>query len=62
MTKLEKVQYTAKVHTTGGRDGGAAHSDDGRLDINFSIPGTPGAGTNPEQLLAAGCLPVSSVR
>jgi Ohr subfamily peroxiredoxin len=54
MTKLEKVLYTAKVHTTGGRDGGASHSDDGRLDIKLSIPGSAGAGTNPEQLFAAG--------
>ena len=50
----EKVVYTAKVHTTGGRDGGASRSDDGRLDIRHSIPGTPGTGTNPEQLFAAG--------
>jgi len=54
MTQPEKVQYTAKVRTTGGRDGGAAHSDDDRLDVKFSIPGTPGTGTNPEQLFAAG--------
>lgn len=54
MTQLKKVLYTAKDHTTGGRDGGAARSSDGRLDINFSVPGTPGIGTNPEQLLAAG--------
>jgi Ohr subfamily peroxiredoxin len=50
----EKVVYTAKDHTTGGRDGGHARTSDGRLDVNFSIPGKPGAGTNPEQLLAAG--------
>jgi osmotically inducible protein OsmC len=54
MTKLEKVIYTAKVHTTGGRDGGASRSDDGHLDIKLSLPGTPGTGTNPEQLFAAG--------
>jgi Ohr subfamily peroxiredoxin len=53
MTQLEKVLYTAKAHTTGGRDG-ASRSDDGRLDIKLSSPGTPGAGTNPEQLFAAG--------
>ena len=52
--QLKKVLYTAKVHTTGGRDGGASRSDDGRLDIKHSIPGTPGTGTNPEQLFAAG--------
>jgi Ohr subfamily peroxiredoxin len=54
MTKLEKVLYTAKAHTTGGRDGGTSRTDDGRLDIKLSLPGTPGAGTNPEQLFAAG--------
>ena len=54
MTQPQKVLYTAKVHTTGGRDGGASRSDDGRLDIRHSIPGGPGTGTNPEQLFAAG--------
>jgi osmotically inducible protein OsmC len=54
MTKSEKVLYTAKVHTTGGRDGGTSLSDDRRLNIQHSIPGTPGIGTNPEQLFAAG--------
>jgi Ohr subfamily peroxiredoxin len=53
MTKLEKILYTAKVRTTGGRDG-AARSDDGRLDITLSPPGHAGTGTNPEQLFAAG--------
>lgn len=48
-----RVLYTAKVHTTGGRDG-ASRSSDGRLDIKLSTPGTAGTGTNPEQLLAAG--------
>jgi Ohr subfamily peroxiredoxin len=49
-----KLLYTAKAHTTGGRDGGASRTSDGRLDVQFSIPGGPGTGTNPEQLLAAG--------
>jgi osmotically inducible protein OsmC len=49
-----KVLYTAKTHTIGGRDGGASRSSDGRLDIKLSVPGTPGSGTNPEQLFAAG--------
>lgn len=53
MNKIEKVIYTARTHTTGGRDG-AACSDDGRLDILLSPPGGRGAGTNPEQLFAAG--------
>jgi osmotically inducible protein OsmC len=52
--QLKKVIYTAKVHTTGGRIGGASKSNDGRLDIKYSTPGVPGTGTNPEQLFAAG--------
>jgi Ohr subfamily peroxiredoxin len=53
MSQLEKILYTAKAHTTGGRDG-ASRTDDGRLDIKLSPPGTAGNGTNPEQLFAAG--------
>jgi osmotically inducible protein OsmC len=53
MTQLEKVLYTGKTHTTGGRDG-TSRSSDGRLDVALSSPGSLGAGTNPEQLLAAG--------
>ena len=53
MTTLEKVLYTGKTHTTGGRDG-ASHSSDDRLNIKLSSPGSAGAGTNPEQLFAAG--------
>ena len=51
--KGEKLVYTAKTHTTGGREG-TSRSSDGRLDIKLSIPGAPGTGTNPEQLFAAG--------
>jgi osmotically inducible protein OsmC len=54
MSQNAKVLYTAKTHTTGGRDNGAARSSDGRLDIKLSSPGSPGPGTNPEQLFAAG--------
>jgi len=50
----KRVLYTAKVHTTGGRDGGASRSSDGRLDIKHSLPGSKIPGTNPEQLFAAG--------
>jgi Ohr subfamily peroxiredoxin len=53
MTQIEKVIYTARAHTTGGRDG-ASRSSDGRLDVKLSSPGTAGGGTNPEQLFAAG--------
>lgn len=48
-----KVLYTGRTHTTGGRDG-AARSADRRLDVTLSPPGSSGAGTNPEQLFAAG--------
>lgn len=52
-TAPENVLYTANVHTTDGRDG-RSRSDDGRLDIQLSSPGSSGTGTNPEQLFAAG--------
>jgi len=53
MTRPEKVLFTAKVHTTGGREG-ASRSSDGRLDIKLSPPGSAADGTNPEQLFAGG--------
>jgi osmotically inducible protein OsmC len=53
MSTIDKVLYTAKSHTTGGRDG-ATRTTDGRLDVKLSTPGTSGGGTNPEQLFAAG--------
>lgn len=53
-TRHAKLVYTAKAHTTGGRDGGASRTSDGRLEVKFSIPNAPGAGTNPEQLFAVG--------
>lgn len=53
MSQIENVLYTAKTHTIGGRNG-AARSDDGRLDLKLSRPGSAGDGTNPEQLFAAG--------
>lgn len=52
MAALEKVLYTAKAHTTGGRDG-KSRTDDGQLDVKLTSPGK-GGGTNPEQLFAAG--------
>jgi len=50
---IDKVLYTAKAHTTGGREGGSRTSD-GQLDVKLAIPGSHAAGTNPEQLFAAG--------
>ncbi|MBD9601619.1 MULTISPECIES: organic hydroperoxide resistance protein [unclassified Pseudomonas] len=53
INEIDTVLYTGKTHTTGGRNG-ESRSDDGRLDIKLSAPGSSGSGTNPEQLLAAG--------
>jgi Ohr subfamily peroxiredoxin len=54
ITQPAKLLYTAKAHTTGGREGGASRTSDGRLDVKLTVPGTPGNGTNPEQLFAVG--------
>jgi osmotically inducible protein OsmC len=54
---IEKVLYRAHATATGGRDGRATASD-GALDVKLATPrelgGAGGAGTNPEQLFAAG--------
>ena len=44
MNRLEKVLYTAKAHTTGGR-AGMSRSSDGHLEVRLSGPGSPGTGT-----------------
>jgi Ohr subfamily peroxiredoxin len=54
MPRAGKVVYTAKTHTTAGRDNGVSRSSDGRLDVRLSTPGSARIGTNPEQLFAAG--------
>jgi osmotically inducible protein OsmC len=52
-----KILYTAEATATGGREGHATSSD-GNLDVSLVTPkemgGSGGAGTNPEQLFAAG--------
>lgn len=54
---IEKVLYRAQAQVTGGRDGRAVGAD-GHLELSLSTPkelgGAGGAGTNPEQLFAAG--------
>ena len=54
---IEKALYTATATATGGR-AGTAQSSDGALKVDLSTPkelgGAGGAGTNPEQLFAAG--------
>ena len=53
-TQIQKVLYTAKAHTSGGREGGTSRTSDGRLDVKLTPPGAAGTGTNPEQLFAVG--------
>ena len=52
-----QILYTAEATAWGGREGRAA-SPDGNVDVQLVVPselgGPGGAGTNPEQLFAAG--------
>ena len=54
---IEKVLYTAHATSTGGREG-TSRSSDGALEVKLTTPkelgGNGAAGTNPEQLFAAG--------
>jgi lipoyl-dependent peroxiredoxin len=54
---IEKILYRATAKASGGRDGRAVSSDN-VLDVKLATPkelgGAGGAGTNPEQLFAAG--------
>jgi Ohr subfamily peroxiredoxin len=53
MPAIERVLYTGKTSTSAGGRDGTARSSDGRLDIQFSSPGSGGTGTTPEQLFGA---------
>ncbi|WP_172964792.1 organic hydroperoxide resistance protein [Pseudomonas putida] len=53
ITPLTTTLYTARTHTSGGRDG-RGRSSDGALDLPLSPPGSGRPGTNPEQLVAIG--------
>ncbi len=54
---IDKALYTAHATSTGGRTG-TTESSDGAIKLNLVTPkelgGPGGAGTNPEQLFAAG--------
>ena len=54
---IDKAIYTARATSTGGRTG-TTESSDGAIKFALSTPkelgGAGGAGTNPEQLFAAG--------
>ncbi|WP_276481559.1 organic hydroperoxide resistance protein [Paraflavitalea pollutisoli] len=54
ITRPARVLYTAKTHTTGGREHGLSKSSDGRLEVHLASPASTNQGTNPEQLFAAG--------
>lgn len=47
------IIYTAHATAIGGRTGKVS-TDDGKIAVPLSSPGTGGAGTNPEQLFASG--------
>ncbi|MFC9438714.1 organic hydroperoxide resistance protein [Nocardia sp. NPDC057030] len=52
-----KVLYTAEALATGDGRNGHARTTDGKVDVDLATPpemGGSGAGTNPEQLFAAG--------
>ena len=57
MTDKVDVKYRTDATATGGREGHAKTAD-GKVDVQLSTPkelgGGGGAGTNPEQLFAAG--------
>lgn len=50
MSKIEKLLFTGKTHTTASPRDGAARGDRGRLDIKTSASGS---GTSQEQVFAA---------
>ncbi len=54
---ITKKVYTAVGTAIGGRGGGTAKTDDGKLDLVLAHPvemGGDGKGTNPDQLFAVG--------
>jgi Ohr subfamily peroxiredoxin len=57
MMTPDKILYEATMTAHGGREGRAT-APDGSLSLDLSVPkglgGPGGAGTNPEQLFAAG--------
>jgi osmotically inducible protein OsmC len=50
---MKKTLYTAHVTTIGGRVG-KTETDDKKLNLQLSSPGSGEPGTNPEQLFACG--------
>jgi Ohr subfamily peroxiredoxin len=56
MTTIKYTAHGMALH--GGRNGGEAHTDDGKVSVRLSVPramgGDDGPGTNPEQLFALG--------
>jgi Ohr subfamily peroxiredoxin len=53
----DKILYTAEATSTGDGRNGHVTSSDNRIDLDLALPaemGGSGAGSNPEQLFAAG--------
>ncbi|MDX2074113.1 MAG: organic hydroperoxide resistance protein [Alphaproteobacteria bacterium] len=50
---MAKTLYTAKATAISGREG-HAETDDKKISVDLSPPGSNGKGTNPEQLFACG--------
>jgi pimeloyl-ACP methyl ester carboxylesterase len=55
MTSTAQRFYTAKAHTTGGREGGASRTDDGRLDVKISPPGSAAQSSSASSSPATWC-------
>lgn len=51
--RIMTVLATEQASATAGREG-KAQSENGKIDMDLSPPGSNGPGTNPEQLFAAG--------
>jgi hypothetical protein len=58
MTEIEKVLYTAKAHTSGGREGGVSRSSDGRL-VSLRLPAPRVAAPTPSNCSPLVGRPVS---
>lgn len=50
---MTEILYTANATAANGREGRAT-TDDKKIDMKISPPGSNGEGTNPEQFFAAG--------
>jgi CO/xanthine dehydrogenase FAD-binding subunit len=52
--------YTARTHTTGGREDGVSRRSDGRLDVKLSLPSSARVGTN-KRVPGSGCAALEGI-